>query len=141
MQQSNKQLILRKDDYELLLSYLRGNRSQAAFNRQEAEELQAELQRAAVVEKDAFPPDIVRINSKVKIRENGKVMELTLVTPEKANIKERKISVMAPIGAALIGFRKGQQVQWRVPAGMKTFDIVEVENQQEEAVHTHTPNL
>lgn len=120
--------MLRKDDYDLLLSYLRGTRGHAAFNRQEAEDLQAELQRANIVDKDAFPPDVVRINSRVKVSEKDKIMELTLVTPEEANIKERKVSVMAPIGAALIGFRKGQQVQWKVPAGVKTFTIVEVNN-------------
>ncbi|HWJ02743.1 MAG TPA: GreA/GreB family elongation factor [Verrucomicrobiae bacterium] len=121
--------MLRKDDYDLILSYLRGTRGQAAFSRQEAEDLQAELQRARIVDKEAFPPDVVRINSRVKVVEKDKTMELTLVTPEKANIKERKVSVMAPIGAALIGFRKGEQVQWKVPAGVKTFTILDVENE------------
>lgn len=129
MKQAEQTVVLRKDDYDLILSYLRGGRGPSAiFSREEAEELQAELQRARVVEKEAFPPDVVRINSRVKVAEKDKVMELTLVTPENANIKERKVSVMAPIGAALIGFRKGQQVQWKVPAGIKTFRIVEVEN-------------
>jgi regulator of nucleoside diphosphate kinase len=128
MQNVEQPLVLCKDDYDLLLSYLRGGMGQAAFNRQEAEDLQAELQRAQVVDKEAFPSDVVRINSRVKVAERDKVMEITLVTPDKANIRERKVSVMAPIGAALIGFRKGQQVQWKVPAGVKTFTIVEVEN-------------
>ncbi len=57
-------------------------------------------------------------------------MEFMLVTPDKADIKDKKISVMAPIGTALIGFREGQQVKWRVPAGHKTFTIVEVINNQ-----------
>jgi regulator of nucleoside diphosphate kinase len=55
-------------------------------------------------------------------------MELMLVTPDKADIKERKISIMAPIGTALIGFRQGQKVNWQVPAGKKTFTIMEVIN-------------
>lgn len=128
MKHAEQPLVLRKDDYDLLLSYLRGLSGPAVFSRQEAEELQAELQRAQVVDQEAFPPDVVRINSRVTVAEKDKVMELTLVTPEKANIKERKVSVMAPIGAALLGFRKGQQVQWKVPAGVKTFTIVNVEN-------------
>lgn len=128
MKHAEQPVVLRKDDYDLLLSYLRGIGGPAVFSRQEAEEFQAELQRALIVDKEAFPPDVVRINSRVTVAEKDKVMELTLVTPEKANIKERKVSVMAPIGAALIGFRKGQQVQWKVPAGVKTFTIVNVEN-------------
>lgn len=123
--------MLRRDDYDLLVSYIRGSNHQAVFNRKEAEELEAELSRAVLVSKDEFPPDVVRLNSRVRVRERDKTMELTLVIPEKANIKERKISVIAPIGAALIGFRKGEQVQWAVPAGLKTFTIEEVINPQE----------
>jgi regulator of nucleoside diphosphate kinase len=51
------------------------------------------------------------------------------VTPDKANIKEQKISIFAPIGTALIGFRRGQKINWQVPAGKKTFTIVEVSNE------------
>lgn len=73
------------------------------------------------------------LNSRVKIKEdtNDKIMEFIVVTPEKANVKEKKISVMAPIGAALIGFRQGQQVKWQVPSGKKTFTIMEVSNQHD----------
>jgi regulator of nucleoside diphosphate kinase len=83
------------------------------------------------VSKDAFPVDVVRLNSSVKIKTEGKdeILKLTLVTPDKANIKENKISVMAPVGAALIGFRQGQQVKWRVPGGKRTFTIMEVVNE------------
>ncbi|HWH71591.1 MAG TPA: GreA/GreB family elongation factor [Candidatus Sulfotelmatobacter sp.] len=129
MQNDKQPLVLREDDHTLLLTYLRSPGSRSAFNAQEAEKLYAELKRAEVVSADHFPADAVRVGSRVKVREGGKVMELTLVLPERANIRERKVSVMAPIGAALIGFRKGQQVQWRVPAGLKTFTIEEVVNQ------------
>jgi regulator of nucleoside diphosphate kinase len=52
------------------------------------------------------------------------------VTPDKADIKEKKVSVMAPLGTALIGFKKGQRVKWQMPAGKKTFTILEVINEQ-----------
>ncbi|MBD0295652.1 MAG: nucleoside diphosphate kinase regulator [Flavisolibacter sp.] len=131
MKKKNNGLVLRKDDYEIILSYLRGSQNKSAFDRQNAEELQAELKKATLVDKDNFPQDVVRLNSKVKIAEGnkGNVMELVLVTPDKANITEGKISVMAPIGTALIGFRQGQKIKWQVPAGKKTFTIMEVINQ------------
>jgi regulator of nucleoside diphosphate kinase len=44
----------------------------------------------------------------------GKVMELMVVTPEQANIKQQKIFVMSPIGTALFGFRKGNKISWKV---------------------------
>ena len=80
--------------------------------------------------KDAFHLDVVRLNSTVSIKAEGKeeIIEIMLVTPDKANIKEKKISIMAPIGAALIGFRQGQKVKWQVPGGKKTFTIVKVTN-------------
>jgi regulator of nucleoside diphosphate kinase len=55
-------------------------------------------------------------------------MELMIVLPDKANIKERKISIMSPVGTALIGFRQGENVKWQVPSGRKTFTILEVNN-------------
>ena len=130
---TKNQLVLREDDYEVLISFLKTKENTTNYDRQNAEELEAELKKAKLVSKDTFPEDVVRLNSKVKIKDAGinKVIELILVTPDKADIKKRKISVMAPIGTALIGFRKGQKVNWQVPAGRKTFTIMEVINQYE----------
>ena len=77
-----------------------------------------------------MPGDVVRLNSHVTIRDEkeNKLIEITVVTPEKADIKLRKISVLSPIGTALIGYRKGDRVMWKVPAGKKTFTILEVNN-------------
>ena len=130
MKKTNNRLVLLIDDYKLLISYLNGGHSTTAFDRRNAEDLRIELKKAKLVNKDNFPEDIVRLNSKVRIKaeENDKVMELMLVTPDKADIKQKMISVMAPIGTALIGFRQGQKVKWQVPAGKKTFTIMEVIN-------------
>ena len=130
MQKIKKELVLLTDDYKLLISYLNGRMGKTAFDRQNAEDLHAELKKAKLVSKDSFPADVVRINSTVKIKadDRDKVMEFMVVTPDKANIKEGRVSVMAPIGTALIGFRQGQQVNWNVPAGKKTFTILEVIN-------------
>ncbi len=132
MQNINKQLVLRKDDYSLLISYLTGGNKRTAFDRRNAEDLQSELKKAKLVNKDDFPPDVVRLNSTVRIKAEDKneIMEFILVTPDKADIKEKRISVMAPIGTALIGFKKGQKIEWQVPAGKKTFTILEVINEQ-----------
>lgn len=128
---TKNELVLRTDDYKLLVSYLTGANSKTAFDRLNADALQAELKKAKLVDKEDFPDDVVRINSTVlvKAEERNDVMQLILVTPDRANIKEGKISVMAPIGTALIGFRKGHKVKWRVPAGEKTFTILDVTNE------------
>ena len=133
MQRSKNNLVLRNDDYEIIQSYLRNSYLKHSFDRKNAEELKLELKRAKLVSPDKFPTDVVRLNSKVKIREDkkDKVFEFIVVTPEKADIKSGKISVMAPIGSALIGFREGQKVKWQVPSGNKTFIIMEVSNHLE----------
>jgi regulator of nucleoside diphosphate kinase len=125
------ELILMKEDYQLLTQYMRGLAGKTKFDRKNAADLEQELNKARVVSKDDFPSDVVRVNSMVRIQaeDTDEIMDLKLVTPDKADIKKRKISIMAPIGTALIGFRKGQQVQWQVPAGKKTFIILEVINE------------
>jgi regulator of nucleoside diphosphate kinase len=130
MQQVNEQLVLTKYDYELTMTNLKSGPYKTMFNRQEAEELEAELQKAKLVSSEDIPGDVVRLNSQVTIKEGkgNKIIQLTVVMPEKADIKQKKISIMSPIGTALIGYRKGQQVSWKVPAGTRTFTILEVTN-------------
>lgn len=130
MQKIKEQLLLAKEDHEIILSYLQNSVSRTTFNRHEADDLKSELKRAKIVKKDSLPKDVVRLNSTVRIREEekGKEMEVTIVTPEKADIKLNRISVMSPVGTALIGFREGQLVSWNVPSGKKMFTIIEVQN-------------
>ena len=132
MTKNKNTLVLLKEDFEILIAYVKGRFNRNSFDRQNAEELELELRKATLVSKDDFPVDVIRLNSRVKVKQekNNKVMELILVTPEQADIKERKISVLAPMGTALIGFRKGQKVQWKVPKGDTTFTIMEVENRE-----------
>jgi regulator of nucleoside diphosphate kinase len=130
MKQSTNNIVLRKDDYDIIQSYLRNGSRIHSFDRKNAAELQMELKKAKLLSPDKLPKDAVRLNSIVRVKEdqNDKILEFTLVTPDKANIKEGRISVMAPIGTALIGFRQGQKVKWQVPSGKKTFTIMEVSN-------------
>ena len=131
MSKTNSKLILAKEDFEIIMSYIKRRVSPVTFNRQDIQELEMEVKKAELVDKAHLPGDVIRLNSIVTIKEEerNKLMELTLVIPEKANIKQRLVSIMSPIGTALIGFRKGQRVKWQVPAGKKTFTIMDVKNQ------------
>ncbi len=124
----NIPVIIREDDYDLLKPYF--TRSGMVPDDMS---LSAELGRAKIVKKDKFPAHAIRINSKVQIldEETGASRDLCIVMPRDANIKENKISITSPIGAALIGFRSGETVQWEVPAGLKRFKITEVHNEQD----------
>ena len=123
-------LVIRKDDYSLLISYLNNARRKPTFDRRNADELTSEFNKATLVNKNNFPGDVVGLNSKVRIKAEGKSeeMEFMIVTPDRANINNKKISIMAPMGTALIGFRQGQKVKCKMPMGNKIFTIVEVNN-------------
>ncbi len=131
MRKQKDQLIISKEDHQIIMSHIRNGLLQSTSKWHEAEALEAELKRAKLVEKEKLPADVVCLNSTVTIEDEiaSKVMELTLVTPEMADIKRRHISILSPVAAALIGFRKGMSVAWKVPAGMKTFRILDVRKQ------------
>jgi regulator of nucleoside diphosphate kinase len=134
MRTTTEQPVLSKIDHGIIMNYLKSNQARTLFNRFDAEDLLAEINKAKLVDDNKMPADIVRLNSTVKVYDEdaGKLVELTLVTPKMANIKENKISVMSPVGIALIGCRKGHRVVWKVPLGKKHFKIVDVK--QEPAV-------
>jgi len=94
-----------------------------------SEALLAELDRARVVPQDKVPPKTVRMGSSVVFRTNGAgERRVTLVLPGEADIDAGRISVMTPIGAALIGLSTGQSIQWRARDGREQeLTIVEVD--------------
>jgi regulator of nucleoside diphosphate kinase len=99
MQKIKDSIILREDDYQILVPFLKDTRYITRGDVQNVTNLEAELKKAKLVTREDFPGDVVRLNSKIKIKElsKNKVMDITLVTPDKADIKERRISVMAPL--------------------------------------------
>ena len=81
--------------------------------------LEEELRRAVIVEPKEIPGDVITMNSRAEMRdlESGEIVAFTLVFPSEANIDEEKISVLAPIGAGMLGYRVGDEFEWNVPDG------------------------
>ena len=123
-------VIITRTDYEILNSYVKNLHGMQVNERENFSKLSGELKKAQIVEDDSMPADIVRLGSTVVIKDlvTKRDMTVTIVLPSKADIKQKKVSVLAPIGTALIGFRKGQTVSWNVPSGKKDFKIVDVNN-------------
>lgn len=90
--------------------------------------LESELARAEVVEPDELPIDVVTMGSTIWFRdlETDEVEQYTLVLPSEADVLRDRISVLAPIGTALLGYRLGDVVEWRVPSGKRRMEIVKV---------------
>ena len=123
-------VIITRTDYEILNSYVKNLHGMQVNERENFSKLSGELKKAQIVEDDSMSEDIVRLGSTVVIKDlvTKRDMTVTIVLPSKADIKQKKVSVLAPIGTALIGFRKGQTVSWNVPSGKKDFKIVDVNN-------------
>jgi regulator of nucleoside diphosphate kinase len=123
-------VILLKNDYDILNGYVKNLQGMQVNEKENFAKLYDELKKAKVVTSEDFPDDVVRLDSSVVIRDmkTKRDMTLTIVLPQKADIKQKKVSVLAPVGTALIGFRKGQIVSWEVPSGKKDFKIMEVNN-------------
>lgn len=81
-------------------------------------ELRGELDRAEVVEPQDVPPDVVTMNSKARfILESGEEFSLTLVYPQDIDGSTERISILAPVGSALLGLSAGAQIEWPRPGG------------------------
>lgn len=85
----------------------------------DSEDLQTELNRANVVDPKSIPPDVVTMNSTVtfRVESTNKEFSLTLVYPRDADDSTRKISILAPVGSALLGLREGDEISWPKPGG------------------------
>lgn len=96
--------------------------------------LEEELARAVVVESKDIPPDVVTMNSRVRVfdENEGRELVLTLVYPSLADADAGRISVLAPVGSALLGLSVGQSIDWPMPEGRtKTLQILEILYQPE----------
>jgi len=82
-------------------------------------ELEAELMRAEVVEPNEMPPTVVTMNSTVEFRvaSSSEVFRLTLVYPKDVDASGGTISILAPVGSALLGLSEGDQIEWPKPGG------------------------
>lgn len=82
-------------------------------------ELMAELERAEVVPSEAIPPEVVTMNSTVRftVSSSNDVFSLTLVYPKDVDDSGTTISILAPVGSALLGLSKGNEIEWSKPGG------------------------
>ena len=97
--------------------------------------LEEELEWALVVPPRDIPGDVVTMNSQARIRDldSNKEMIFTLVFPAEADYERGRLSILAPIGTALLGYRTGDTVEWAVPGGVRRLKIEQVLYQPEAA--------
>jgi regulator of nucleoside diphosphate kinase len=122
-------------DYVRLQRLVESSRLSRQRDAKHLDDLEQELDRAAVMKADEIPSDVVTMNSRVKVKDlnSGRVTTYQIVFPAEADIAKNRISVLAPIGTGLLGYSAGTTIQWQVPSGMRRFRILEVEYQPEAA--------
>jgi len=124
-------------DMERLESLIQTHRSSSPKRKAQIDRLEKELDRAVIVDPKDIPADVVTMNTKLRLRDetSGEEMVLSLVFPADANLEKNRVSVLAPIGTALLGYRVGDIIEWEVPSGTKTFRITETLYQPEASGH------
>lgn len=93
--------------------------------------LEEEIEKARVVPSDQIPPNVVTMHSRVRIVDmrTGEQLVYQIVYPHEANYAQKKISILAPIGTALLGYSAGTEIDWKVPSGSRRLRIEAVEQQ------------
>jgi regulator of nucleoside diphosphate kinase len=106
----------------------------------EADMLREELERARILDPDKMPGDVVTMNSKVRfvVEPSGKQYELTLVYPRDIDGSPDQISILAPVGSALLGLSIGQEIEWPAAGGKKIrVRVVDILHQPERSGDQH----
>lgn len=133
-------ICITKPDYERLtklIEIVRERESDA--NREYLDRLEEELDRAEVVRQQDIPADVITMRSTVRVKDLNTSEEIIyrLVFPTEANYDDGKISVLAPIGTAMLGYRRGDVIEWQVPSGVRRLSVEEVLYQPESKGEYH----
>lgn len=130
---AERDIVMTEEDHGRLSQLIEGARLRRFRDLAHVEQLDEELERARVVSADEIPPDVVTMNSQVALRDldTGEEIVMTLVFPREANTEQRKVSVLAPLGTAVLGYRAGDVIEWEMPAGKRRLKVERVLYQPE----------
>lgn len=141
MEKSNQHrtIYITSSDMLKLENLIEGRREGNLKDKEHLEELENELERAVLMDSKAIPPNVITMNSRVLMKDldTQEEMTYTLVFPADANVKENKISVLAPIGTAMIGYKVGDVIEWPVPSGQRRLKVIDILYQPEAAGDYH----
>ena len=136
---SNKPIQITEFDLQRLQKVLEDARYTEYRGSEYLAKLQMELDRAQVVASQAVSQEVITMNSTVVLLDldTNEEETYTLVFPENADIEQGKISVLAPIGTAMLGYEIGDVFEWEVPAGKRRLEITRIVYQPEAAGDYH----
>jgi regulator of nucleoside diphosphate kinase len=129
-------IVVTRPDHERLSRLVETSRARRRWEELHLVALAEELESAEVVDPESVPPDVVTMRSRVRVLDmvSGQAATYTLCYPVEANLEAGRLSVLAPIGTALLGYREGDVVEWPVPGGVRVLKIEKLLHQPEAAV-------
>ncbi len=132
---SNKNIYITELDRQRLLDLIMDAQSGGYHGSIYLEQLRGELDRAQIVAPQEIPGDVITMNSRVVLIDLDTREEeiYTLVYPENADTSEGRISILAPVGTAMLGYRLGDVFEWEVPAGTRRLKVEKILYQPEAA--------
>jgi regulator of nucleoside diphosphate kinase len=133
-----KSAVITETDFDRLYGLIQSRQSRVNYGRL-AEGLEQELKSGEVVAPGRVPKGVVTMNSKISVRDlaSNERETYTLAYPNEADIDEGRVSVMAPLGRALLGAKAGDEVEFSVPAGLRRIKIERILYQPEAAGDFH----
>jgi regulator of nucleoside diphosphate kinase len=95
------------------------------------ETLRKELDRAAILNGEEAPPDVITMGTRVRVRdlESDLQEDYTVVYPWEVDVGSNRVSVLAPLGTALLGYRTGDRIEWRMPGGVRRLRVEKILHQ------------
>ncbi len=128
-------IVVTRPDHERLRILIESARARKRWEEMHLLALADELESAEIVEPDCVPPDVVTMRSRVRVLDmvSGEATTYTICYPTEANFEAGRLSVLAPIGTALLGYREGDVIEWPVPGGVRVLKIEKLEHQPESA--------
>ena len=127
----NNRIVITRPDLERLRAIL-GSRGKSPRDREHLLDLREELDQARIVGAEEIPADVVTLQSEVRVRDSGTGIpsDYTLVSPADADVSAGHVSVLAPLGTALLGYREGDEFEWQMPGGVRRLQIERVRQPQ-----------
>ena len=130
-----RRIIITDTDRRLLERLIESARIDNGGREDSLNAVERELKRARIIPESRMPGDVIAMNSVVRLRDldSGETETYTLVFPNDADVSLNRISVLAPVGTAILGYREGDVIEWRVPAGLRRLEVVKVVSQARHA--------
>jgi regulator of nucleoside diphosphate kinase len=128
-----KDIYITQYDLERLLKVLRELPEKKHVTGFSVQELEDELNRGIVVSPKEVPENVITMNSRVLMRdvESGNDMTLWLVFPDKVDAVKNPVSILSPLGTAMIGYKVGDVFEWESPSGTKKIEVLDILYQPE----------